>query len=206
MTDNSNQDDTARFATTFTRAIIAWNQVEDTARSLLKGFGTSSFSLTVAVDHLSGRSLKEALLTVCDAMTDPEKAPSATVTADHVTHFVNGMDILRGYRNFYVHSLKAIGHSLDDQSAFRGTLMATEAKGRYAFISQELPTEDLEAFMADVSALQHYGAEILETFPNKNTSALSALLPDAKRRPVPSLQKPTWPKPVTKRRDYLTER
>jgi hypothetical protein len=56
---NPYDEDLSRFAVTFLRAIIAWNNAENTARSILVAFGGTGIGLSIAAEHLQARSMKE---------------------------------------------------------------------------------------------------------------------------------------------------
>lgn len=197
---NPYKEDLSRFAVSFMRAVIAWNNAESTARRILIAFGGKSFGLIVAAEHLGNRALKEALLTLCDTLSDDD-APEVTELASHIAHFVEGMDTLRAYRNFYVHSLKLTGKSPENPKTFRGFLQSVEARGRYAFVSHHLTTEELEHFMVNTLTLEGYGKAIAAAIPG-HRNALHAL----DGEPSPSLHKPTWPGKLKKHRNYLQER
>lgn len=200
---NPYDDDLSRFAVTFMRAVIAWNNAESTARRILIAFGGRGIGLTVAAEHLGSVGLRDALNTLCDLLSGKE-APHTNEVAGHVAHFVEGFDVLRAYRNFYVHSLKFTGKAPDDPKTFRGFLHSVEAKGRFAFVEQDLSTEDLEDFMKHTLALQRYGSEISSAIPG-GTNALNALAAYANLKPLSSIEKPTWPERLKKHRSYLGE-
>lgn len=144
--------------------------------------------------------MKETLLTLCDSLSD-ESAPAATDLASHVAHFVEGMDTLRAYRNFYVHSLVSVGPKSKDDPSWQGYLYATEAKGRMAFVNQQVSTEQLEVFMRHTLELKRYGDNIAEAMfepPN-----VLGQLGKVHGGLVASLQKPTWPDKLKKHREYL---
>jgi hypothetical protein len=203
-TNHPYDDDLARFAVAFMRAVIAWNNAENTARKILLEFGGRGIGLRIAAEHLGSRAMKEALLTLCDALHDPELAPSATELGSHVAHFVEGMDTLRAYRNFYVHSLRFTSKSPDDPTTFRGFLHSVEARGRLAFVEQHLTTGELEKFMFNTMVLEGYGKAISRAMPN--STSLADLLPGNEPPPLSSLEKPLWPEKLKKHRSYLGER
>lgn len=198
MAENPYDDDVSRFAVTFMRAVIAWNNAETTARDILVSFGGNSIGLRIASEHLGARSMKEALLTLCDTLV-PLGFERSTEVAPHIAHFVEGMDTLRAYRNFYVHSLTFTGRMMSDRDTYLGFLKASEAKGRMAWVSEQLTTGDLEEFMVHTLTLQSYGEQLSRCIPIK----LNALAGEPPFEPQPLPEKPTWPKKLMKPRRYL---
>jgi hypothetical protein len=201
MTENPYRDDLSRFCVTFVRAVIAWNLAEDAAKRILSSVSEGSIGVIAAVSHLGSRGLDDALLTVADYWNDPE-TPNLQEIADHITHLVGGLGVIRGYRNFYVHSLISAGTKNDSTSEFVGILSATEAKGRYAWINQQVTTVELDSFMAHCTRLKDYGNAIAANVQKRN--ALAPPLP--RPQPLASLEKPLWPPLLKKNRSYLIER
>jgi hypothetical protein len=203
MPDNPYEDDVSRFAGAFMRAVIAWNNAEEAAREILVAFGGNSIGLRIASEQLQARSMKEALLSLCDALSSVGEQRTKAV-AEHIAHFIEGLDTLRAYRNFYVHSLRSTGRHLKDLSTYIGFLHSTEAKGRLAFIKHELTTDDLEQFMNQTLTLQQYGQHISMCIPRElhENNALKLVVKDAQLWPLPD--KPTWPDKLRKHRSYLT--
>lgn len=198
MVENPYDDDVSRFAVTFMRAVIAWNNAETTARDILVSFGGNSIGLRIAAEHLGARSMKDALLTLCDTLA-PLDFERSTEIAPHIAHFIEGMDTLRAYRNFYVHSLAYTGRSMSDRDTYIGFLQASEARGRLAWVNEKLTTDDLEKFMVHTLTLQRYGEQLARCIPFK----VNALAGEPPFEPAPLPEKPTWPKKLTKLRSYL---
>ena len=197
--DNPYDSDVARFSVTFTRSIIAWNVAESAARSILMSFSKDGLGLIVATQHLGSIALRDALQTLAD-MTDDNERPASQEIAQHVKHFVDGMDVLRAYRNFYVHSLLSIGKSPYEVGVFQGRLHSIEARGRYSWVEQTVTVAELERFMVHTLELSEYGAGL-----SLNLGPGNALNP-APKPPLASLQKPLWPEKLKKHRNYLQER
>lgn len=200
MAENPYKDDVSRFCVTFTRAVIAWNGAEDAARLILTGTSKGSIGSLAAIAHIGSRSMDDALLTLADYWND-DATPTLKEASEHICHFIAGLDTLRGYRNFYVHSLRAMGRGRNGDDEFRGVLTATEARGRYAWITQEVRVSELETFMRQCAELESYGSAIANYLTPAN-----ALLPPSPKQPLSSLQKPTWPGKLKKSRRYLIER
>ena len=201
-TDNPYDDDLSRFAVAFMRSVIAWNNAEDRARQILIAFGGRGMGLTVTVEQLGSIALRDSLNTLCDALSFDD-TPDTVELASHIAHFVEGMDTLRAYRNFYVHALKSTGKAPDNPKTFRGFLHAVEARGRYAFVQQHISMTELEGFMFNTLVLHGYGNAIARSIPG-DTNALAPYAGEP--TPLASIGKPTWPKKLTKRRNYLRER
>ena len=120
--------------------------------------------------------------------------------ADHLRHLVEGFDILRVYRNFYVHNLRAFGRGPEPDSEFTGTLHTIEVKARYSWVQQELTIPELRNFTQHLMELSQYAGEI--KIAVGRTNALTALL-SAKGKPLSSLQKPIWPERLKKNHENL---
>lgn len=198
MTDNPYKDDLSRFAVTFTRSVIAWNNAENAARRILEDFGGSGLGVRVVAAHLTSNALRDALRTLCDLFSDPQ-LPHSSALSGHVAHFTDGFDILRNYRNFYVHSLLGLGQKPDDPAIFRGYLHAIEARGRMAYVEQYVETAELESFMGHTLELKEYGSQIRDAIPADPRSALAVF---REAVPVSALSKPIWPEKLAKNRTY----
>lgn len=198
MAENPYKGDLSHFSVTFVRSVIAWNQAEDAAREILQSVSEGGLGMMAAVAHLGSRGLHDSLATVADHWDNPEYA-ALQESARHIKHYIAGMDTLRAYRNFYVHSLIATGKK-PNSNEFRGFLTATEARGKYAWVRQYVSTHDLVKFMRHCLELAQYGQHIAANL--RKGGALSDLIrPSAPF--LSSLEKPTWPEKLTKNRDYL---
>jgi hypothetical protein len=199
MTSSPNQNDAATFGVMFTRAVIAWNNAEDSIRYILEGLSKGSLGATIAIRQLGNASLKDAVLVVAIFLdsVDNEKSKEQ---ADHLRHLVEGFDILRVYRNFYVHNLRAFGRGPEPDSEFTGTLHTIEVKARYSWVQQDLTIPELREFTQHLAELSQYAGEIKAAI--SRTNALTSLL-SAKAKPLSSLQKPTWPEKLKKNHENL---
>jgi hypothetical protein len=185
------------FCVTFTKSVIAWNAAEHAARRILIAVsGKGHVGAVAAITHLGSQGLDNALLTFADAWNDPG-SPTLQKVAVYVTHFVDGLGTMRGYRNFYVHSLVAMGPN--DQDDFEGFLFTTEARGRLAWIEQKITIVELEQFMDDCHKLRDFGRELADYLSAVNGTTTPPM-------PLSSIQRPTWPEKVKKPRSYLTKR
>ncbi len=185
------------FCMAFTTSVVAWNNVESAARSILVSLTKASQGAEAAFIHLGNVALKDAVLTVLDLMVG-RNAPASKEVDSHVRHFIDGMDIIRGYRNFYVHSLIAIG--VGEGASVRGLLFTQEAKGRFAWIQQEVSVEEMGKFLEHMLKLEKYASSLdcyLRGFRDRGEARTGEMMPLA------SLEKPTWPQRLSKNRDYL---
>ena len=198
MTENPYKDDLSRFAVTFTRSVVAWNNAENAARRILEDFGGGGFGIRVVTAHLNANALRDALRTLSALFTD-DALPHLSSLSNHVAHFTEGFDILRHYRNFYVHSLLGMGQKPGEPETFHGYLHAIEARGRLAYVEQYIETADLEKFMRHTLELQEYGSHIRDAVPTDSRNALAAF---RETIPVSRLTKPVWPEKVAKLRTF----
>lgn len=178
---------------------MSWNNAEEAARTILLSLSKGGLGTFAAVAHLGNQSLLDALSTVADDMDD-ENTPVSREVSKHIKHLLEGLLILRTYRNFYVHSLRSIGES-EDTGKMTGWLYAVEAKGRYAYVVQHLTTEELMRFHNWAHNLEIYAREI-----SNRVSPGNALLPSLPKKPLDSIRKPEWPNRLQKSRRYLKER
>lgn len=193
------RNDAASFCIMFTRAIIAWNNAEDRLRYILEGLGDTSLGSTIAIRQLGNTSLKDAILVVASFLESIGDEASDQ-EADHLRHLVEGFDILRVYRNFYVHNLRAMGIGPESDSEFYGTLHTIEVKGRYSWVQQTLTIRELGEFSRQVTELRQYADDVSQCVTRPNALALAA---GHKSKSVASLQKPTWPEKLKKNHENL---
>lgn len=198
MAETPVRDDVATFCTMFTRAIIAWNNAEDSVRNILEGLSNASLGSTIAIRQLGNTSLQDAILVVAQ-MLDSLGNNESKAQADHLRHLVQGFDILRVYRNFYVHNIRAMGKSDGADGEFAGMLHTIEVQGKYSWVQQDLTIRELRNFTQSLMELSQYASDIRDNIRPKN--ALMRLVRTPK--PLSSLQKPTWPDKLSKNRENL---
>jgi hypothetical protein len=150
---------------------------------------------------LGSRGLDDAILTVADYYDDPE-TPNLQELAGHLKRLVDGLGLLRGYRNFYIHSLQSVGRQNKPHGVVVAVLHTTEAKGRYAWVNQEVTQSELEEFRSHCERLRQYGQAIAAYLQKDN----ALLDPSPRKQPLSSLRTPTWPAQLKKNRDYLIKR
>lgn len=199
MTDSPIRNDVASFCTMFTRAIMEWNNAEDALRYILEGLSEGSLGATIAIRQLGNAALPEAILVVASFLESVE-TEKAKEQADHLRHLVEGFNILRAYRNFYVHNLRAMGRGIEPDSEFTGTLHAIEVKARYSWVQQDLTMSDLRQFTQQVMDLSQYASEVRETIKPRNALARSL---DQLPKSLSSLQRPFWPAKLKKNHQSL---
>lgn len=197
--ENPFDDDISAFAVIFTRAVIAWNNVERSGQSILQGLSEGGIGAMAAITHLKPVRFADALLAVADSYAQSEREDNVEAS-HHIAHFVAGMDILRAYRNHYVHNLLAVGMKPGDPETFQGLLHVWEAKKKISYVQEDLSTEKLAVFMQHVLRLNNYGDELNRHFSRKASLALLW----KPKQPLASLEKPPWPSQLTKTRHYLT--
>ena len=194
---NPYDDDVSVFCVTIVRSLVAWNQAEEMARRILLGLSGGGIGAQAAIVHLGNIPLQNALQTAIASIH--ETVPLAAEKRDHIGHFVKGLDALRPYRNFYIHSLRAFGKIPGEIPMFGGLLMDTEAKGRLAHVSQSVTQADLNAWLSASTNLSRYANVIAAHIDG------AAVLANLNASPLASLEKPVWPPVLAKTRTYLGE-
>lgn len=187
------------FCITYTLAVVAWNNSEESARDILTSLSEGGIGSTIAIYQLGNASLVDAIRTVCRFLRSIDN-PLGNMKADHVEHFAEGLDRLRSYRNFYIHQLRGIKTQIG-QSDYTGILFGLDVKQGYSYINHELSMEQLRDFTRSCDQLQIYGQHISQAVTR---NALAKFVqPEAK--PLASLEKPTWPERLRRTRESLLE-
>ena len=169
--------------------IYFWNHAEQCARQiaqLLLGESTMSMAVTA---ELGNRSLVEAIEVASREMG---------ALGEHLQHFTNGYSTLVGYRNFYVHSLTGLQHDGLVPGDTEGVLFSIDGKGRVKYFNRTLKSADLDKAVGGIHQLIGYGAAI-----QKELGATGESIDRLIEAYQASLEKPHWPKPVTKTPLYL---
>lgn len=188
----------AQFCQMFVRAIIAWNNAEESARSILEGLSKGGVGASIAIRQLGNTSLPDALGVLCKFIRSSGDEIALT-QAEHIEHFIQGYGILRGYRNFYVHNLRAVGENEEQPPQFVGLLHTIDVKGGYSWVQQDLTMSEIFEFTQKTIELSQYGDGIA-----KNVKPLNALATQLYRpTPLTLLQKPIWPERLKKNRESL---
>jgi len=202
--------DVAKFGVAFTRAIIAWNEIEESARAMLSSLSQGGIGVTIAVLHMGNIALQDALRAVVDSSREGVFASMGPAlpsqSCDHILHFVDGMNVLRIYRNFFVHSIKGMGRSPHDPATFHANLYHREAKGRLATVYETVTTREIQDYVRSAIECGQYGRVIVRHF--EKPGALTAFTYSEPPEPLETLSKPAWPKPppVLVRRPYFLTR
>lgn len=195
---NPYADDVSVFCVTFTRSVIAWNEMERAARAILKAHGPGSTALSVSLLHLSNVALYQSLRAIVDLFRD-RGLPHVNEAVDHIDHFALGFDRLRLHRNFYVHAIRGLGKNARDPAIFEGVLYQEEAKGRLSSITESISTTELQSFLEASMRGHDYGQQIAA---NLEKDTLVAAVTQRKKVPFSDLVKPEWPAEPRKTRLY----
>ncbi len=199
-------DHLASFCVAYTKAIMAWNNAENAAKDILNALSAGSVGATIAIHELGNVSLVGAINTVTDFLRSLQNE-LATERADHVSHFATGLDVLRAYRNYYVHTMRGLGKSSradaeSDKNPYVGLLYGLDVKGGYRYTHDDLDMQKLSKFTKHCMDLEQYGAAISRHLAHHSQNALAKLAAQTPP-PLSSLQKPLWPEKLKKTRHNL---
>lgn len=197
MEESTWENEYAPFCVAYVRAICAWNNAEHSARDILTSLSEGGVGATIAIHQLGNVSLVDALKTVAKFIRSIGN-PLGDLQADHVEHFVEGLDRLRVYRNFYVHDIRGVGRE-PGSGKIIAQIYGVDVKGGYSLISETLRMAELSKFTRHCFDLETYGSAIAG---NVTRSALKQYV-TPKPEPLASLQKPQWPDRLKKSRESL---
>jgi hypothetical protein len=183
--------DRSEFAEAWLWATVYWNMAESKARWLLHGLLDGNEATLAIVSDMGARSLKDALISTSRTIGDK-------IVRSHIEHFSKGFGVLGEHRNLYVHGLISMditGERPGDIRTLEGRLMLMTSKGKLRFLSQALPTKDVDAFKDYCLALVRYGEAILRDLGIVEPMVELEKMLDS---PTPSLDKPVWPNSPTR--------
>jgi hypothetical protein len=85
---------------------VQWNDLEAITQTMLANLVKGDAAIIILTAHMGSVSLLDALRTLSNEYGSEH-------IQSHVSHFLDFFEILRGYRNYYVHSIQATGYDLD---------------------------------------------------------------------------------------------
>lgn len=167
----------------FGQMVSTWNDVEFQWRSALLRFErpeTYEVSGTAQIlsSYLGSLQLIEAAKTVANEIVH-EDCRSVLLEA------IARLDILRAYRNYYVHGFQAVGQKQDGTSV--GFLLTTSARGRLVQHDQWFEEHDLDTLIEHLNSLRLVFGRVLQ-FWRKQIDPLTKeryKLPELGSKPVP---------------------
>lgn len=176
----SRRDNTIEFMFVFGNFIVVWNHVEIAARNILVRLTGGNLAATVISYQVGNVSLTDAMRVSSD--WHPE-------IKDHLIHFATNMDVIRAYRNYYVHNLIGMGNDTSSGDVV-GIVMALETKGKYRLTEKALRVPDLERISALADDLRKYGIALEDVLKSDDLGE--------RLRLSSSLEKPTRPESLAK--------
>jgi hypothetical protein len=132
-------------------------------------------ALTIEQDATAIRSFRRRAAKHPDLFRPGETGPQAA--APHVQHFIDYVDRLREYRNFYVHG---IGNPNPDQG-FQAT--GKTARGRLSAFKKAITPRDLELLTGQIQECIRYALALFHAIDQNHPFA----------RFAPGASPPTWP-------------
>ena len=164
---------------------VKWNQVELTARSIIKFYYRLGDYGEILIAHMGNVTLADALNTLSAEFAEPEERP-------HLAHFIAYADAVRSYRNYYVHGV------VQADGGF-GNVQQIQAKGRLTITTERISVAQVRQVIGMCECAATYGGMILALGASRGTPEHAWVLESA------SLYKPPLPATLRKPRRYLLE-
>lgn len=130
--------------------VVKWNRLEANAQLMLYGLGGGGERIEALMAHMGTVALTDALRTL-GAEFSPE------LIKPHIAHFLKLFDLIREYRNHYVHGVRIL-EILDDKPV--GLSQSVSAKARLVFHQTTITEDNLKAMIGHINAASVYGADI----------------------------------------------
>lgn len=172
--------------------VTSWNELETRVRSVLLLLTPDPLTaMMLAADYQIG-----TLINATRMMAKERKWLSERINAqlrkkrrrtklyepffEHVEHFLDWVDILREYRNFYVHNVFS-AHG-------RPTLLIQKisARGRVSFYTESVDSDDLKRLIADINECIIYSDRLLRALEKNESKSFYARPTWPKRPPLPA--------------------
>lgn len=161
--------------------VMLWNRLEEFARLLIRlVYYEHPDKSDILTAHMGTTSLCNTLRTLSSEFATPE-------SHDRIMHYVTYLEIIREYRNYYVHGI--LGYEEGG-----GYLQATSARSRYTLHHETITIEHLRTATRRCWRLHEYGGALFEYLEDRlrakrKKKTLQLQLPD--KPPLPErLQKP----------------
>jgi hypothetical protein len=162
----------------FGHFIVNWNHVEIAARDILGVLTGGNAAARIVTYQMGNASLTDALRV--SSAWHPE-------AQEHLTHFAKFMDVVRAYRNYYIHNLIGVGQA---EGEVVGLVVALETKGRYRLTEKALRLSDLDYIYQHCNELRRYGLALEELLKAENL--------EDRVRLASLLEKPSLPEVLAK--------
>lgn len=197
MSENPYKPEVSVFSVAYTRFLMSWNDLEDTARKIIESTGENA-ALTAILSGLGTLALQDAIKAIANAppyrgIDDIDKY------AELLLHFEKGMDRLRAHRNFYVHAIRGMGKDPGNPDRFHAQFMAYEAKGKYRLNQVTVSAEEMMSLVHSLGNFSAFGKTILKATSHPGRDVL---LGKTKKLKLKDVAVPDLPEPIAKNRIY----
>ena len=160
--------------------IVTWNRAEGAFRALLATLCGESAAAQIVTAELGGVGITNAL----NAIAVTLDAPIKTAVESVAKYF----DVLREYRNYYVHGIQAIGVA---DGAGVGRAFMASAKGELKYAEDTVTSNDLNALKTQAEELTQAIIAILDTVSPREGSRAKSPLPTSETLIPPDKLKKT---------------
>lgn len=176
MADQTVSEDTSELFRRLGQLVMFWNRAEETTRLLIRDIATGEpHDIDTLTAHMGSIGLCDALRTLSNDTAD-------TKLNSCINHFIKYFEIMREYRNYYVHSLVGI-------EGGEGVLMSISARSNLSLHTESVLSIDVADAAHKCFQLQNFGAAIHDHIINKSEN-----LPSLDKLVLPvRLEKPRTP-------------
>ena len=152
-TDDSAQTPIDKILIELGRLVVTWNALERTFSSLLEEMTNGGFPVKLLTVYASST-------TICSAMRSYASDLLPAHEAKHIHHAITYFEILRAYRDYYIHGpVGTFGLNTDIPMAQMYTY-SVSSKKRYTVHSEALTDDDLKYVITHCATLRTYLEEI----------------------------------------------
>jgi hypothetical protein len=177
----------AGFATSFTWAVIRWNLVEIVVQDVLVALLGKSTAATATVIEMGSTSLANAVKSAAEDIEDK-------AVQKNIYHLLEGIERLRAYRNYYIHSIMIMMPKDLGGKIVCGRLMSSQAKGKLKYSEGWVSQSDLDVFIERCGQFINFGRFVITDLTGEDDSLFSEILELSK----PSPEKPPLPPKLLK--------
>jgi hypothetical protein len=159
--------------------IVKWNHLEANTQVLLTAIVGGGDRISILTANLGNVALKEAITTFANEFASDEFKP-------HVLHYAEFFDRLREYRNWFTHSILAIGRTESGEAM--GLSQTISAKRRLTLHQKPTGLAELSEFLDWLDTAHRFASELLcVVYEMPGTKPLDSVtkpdLPDRLQRP-----------------------
>ena len=134
------------------RVVFCWNVIENTFRHALANIVGGGQKVDILITHVGSNTWLDAMRTIAHHYLPKEEE-------EEIVHAIRLFELIREYRNFYVHGFSQVRSTIDGSIYWAG-MLSKRAKGRFVIEESAITIGELSQFTVYLSAAKNYYASL----------------------------------------------